>query len=288
MEPIGISVVVATLNRSEWAERTVRELLEQGYAPLQVVLVDQSPEFDARLSALADAHPELIDYHHTNCPGLPRARNFGWRVARYDAILYLDDDVHCFPGLISEHVRTLLMPNVGVVGGGVEDVKDRGVPDQPGRLSRFTGIPKGLFSATGIMEVRHVKGCNFSVWRRILERCEGFDERLSIGAALYEELDFCLRAAQRTRSRIVFNGGARVIHFAAKGGGCRVKEFEQYMFGMAHNRMLIVRCHLHPAFHAVAFFRLLVTAISQSLRQSNWRILGAAFRGARQGFVLGG
>lgn len=67
----------------------------------------------------------------------------------------------------------------------------------------------------------HAPGGNSSVWRPILRDLDGIDEGLQVGAALYEETDFCLRV-KRAGHRIYFNGRARVTHLAVATGECRV------------------------------------------------------------------
>ncbi len=285
-ESPGLTVIIPTLNRAEYISQTVDELLSQHYQPLEIMIVDQSEQPDTRLMNLAQSMPGTITYFFADFRSLPAARNFGVKRARHDAILFLDDDIHCSPRLLAEHVRTLQEPGVGVVAGAVEEAAHAGKPpDEPtGRVDRLTGVPTQGFHVSGEFDVQHGKGCNFSVWREVFEKCGGIDEILNIGAALYEEADFCRRAA-KAGYRIRFNGAARILHLAVPRGGCRVHVPEKYAFGLSHNRAVFIRRHVEWVFWPSALGRLLVTAVSLSLRNGDPRVLAASMRGARRGFL---
>ena len=157
--------------------------------------------------------------------GLPQARNSGGSVPGTDAVVFVDDDVRCGPRLVGEHLRGLTLPGVGLVAGGIvsSEAASRQRGDRIGRFGRWTATPHQGFDASGECDVDHAQGCNFSVWRQVLETVGGFDESLNVGAALYEETDLCLRV-KRAGYRIRFNGAARLTHLAAAAGGCRVAD----------------------------------------------------------------
>lgn len=206
--------------------------------------MDQSDHPSQELERLVGQHSEIIQWCRVGFRGLPAARNFGWRHAKHEAIVFVDDDIRCGPSLVAEHLRSLHMPNVGVVAGGIEEARgERGMSRRAGRFNRWTATPERTFSAFVEGEVDHAPGCNFAAWHDVLDRTGGFDETLQVGAALYEETDFCLRA-QRAGFRIYFNGHARLTHLAVGDGGCRVRDISAYVYGLAHNRGLMMRRHL--------------------------------------------
>ncbi|MGA2435631.1 MAG: glycosyltransferase [Bryobacteraceae bacterium] len=283
--PAGITVVIPTLNRCELLSACIRDLLAQSYRPLEILVVDQSDQCD---SSIPNEGQGVVSYHHVPFRGLPKARNYGWKRAKYDAILFLDDDVRCHPGLLAEHIRCLQLPGVGIVAGAVEETRKQksevarsnsGV----GHFDLWTATPARAFSAQGEFDVDHAPGGNFSAWRAVLELCGGVDEAMGAGAALYEETDFCLRAKQ-AGYRVRFNGLARLTHLAAPRGGCRVPVPEDYVRSLAHNRAIMIRRHLTSLRYPVAFARLLITGASFSFRHRNARILNACLAGAVQGF----
>ena len=225
----GVTVVIPTLNRGGFLRACLEDLLAQSHRPLEILIVDQSDEVGQDLRELVEQHAGIISHHQVSFRGLPLARNYGWQRARYDAILFVDDDTRCPPDLVSEHLRALQMTGVGAVAGGIDE---RYRPADSGPLTgiyrAWTATPLRGFGALGEGDVHHAGGGNFSVWRRAILAAGGADETLNQGAALYEETDLCLRI-RRAGFRIVFNGRARLTHLAAAGGGCRVDQVQPYV-----------------------------------------------------------
>ena len=284
----GVTVVVPTLNRSEVLLDCLGDLLQQSHRPLEILIVDQSEKPSPELERLAGQHSEIIQWCRVGFRGLPAARNFGWRHARHEAIVFVDDDIRCGPSLVAEHFRALHLPNVGVVAGGIEEVRgERSTPRRVGRFNRWTATPERGFSALMEGEVDHVPGGNFSAWLKVLGRTGGFDETLQVGAALYEETDFCLRA-QRAGFRIYFNGGARLTHLAVGGGGCRVRDISAYVYGLAHNRGLMMRRHLAWYHLPTAALRLGVLSVSYAAYYRTPAALISGLKGAVAGWRAAG
>src|SRR5208282_5166662 len=117
----GATVIVPTLNRGRYLIDTLHDLLAQEYRPLEILVVDQSSEEASALRDLVLKHPDLISYHKVHFRGLPLARNYGWQQAKYEAIVFMDDDIRCGPDLVSEHLRGLTLPNTGMVAGGIDE-----------------------------------------------------------------------------------------------------------------------------------------------------------------------
>ena len=280
----GVTVVVPTLNRGGFLLNCVQDLIAQDHRPLEILIVDQSPEPARALLELAREWPDLVTYHRVGFRGLPEARNYGWQGARYDAIVFVDDDIRCGPDLVLEHLRALRLPGVGVVAGGIDE------PGRPadgrvtaGTFRRWTATPLRGFASAAEHDVDHAQGCNFSAWRRALEAAGGFDERLNVGAALYEEADFCLRAG-RAGYRVYFSGKARVVHLGAAAGGCRVGDVVGYVRGLAHNRAVLIRRHVRWFEVPTALMRLAIMGCAFAVHYGTPGALPACARGALEGW----
>jgi GT2 family glycosyltransferase len=284
----GVTVVVPTLNRGELLADCLRDLLAQRHRPLEILVVDQSAEEpSAEVQGLTAGAPEVIAYHRVDFRGLPRARNYGWQRARHDAILYVDDDVRCGPELAGEHLRALNQPGVGAVGGGIDEANKPADPGPPtGAFNPWLAEPGRGFGASSEMEIEQVKGCNFSAWRSAIRAVGGFDEALDVGAALYEEAEFCLRL-RKAGYLVWFNGRARLTHLAAAGGGCRVGEAPAYVFGLAFGRGLIMRRHLQWFHWPSASVRVKWLALAYAFHYRQPRALAACAAGLLKGFRHG-
>lgn len=283
----GVTVVVPTLNRDGVLAHCLQDLLAQDYRPLEILVVDQSVTPSPELEALAAENPAILRQHVVPFRGLPAARNYGWQHAKYDAVLYVDDDIRCGSKLVSEHVRALNLPSVAVVAGGIEEANHAEQTScSPGAFNVWTATPARGFAAAGEGEVDHAPGGNFSVWRPVIERLGGFDESLQIGAALYEETDLCLRA-KRAGYRIQFNGRARLTHLAASSGGCRVRDVSTYVYGLAHNRAVLIRRHLRWYHVPTALGRLALLGGSYAMHYHAPRALWACAAGCLAGWQKG-
>ena len=105
MNPIRLSVVIATFNRRHVLERTLPSLLAQDFPPADyeiIVVVDGSTDGTAQM--LRDLRPvcsfRVLESAHRG-PGA--ARNVGIRAAVGELVLFLDDDFICTPGLLRQH-----------------------------------------------------------------------------------------------------------------------------------------------------------------------------------------
>lgn len=280
----GATVVIPTLNRGGFLVDCLNDLLEQDYQPLEILVVDQSEEVPGEVTDLVESHRDVISYHQVSFRGLPEARNYGWQQARHEALVYVDDDIRCGPRLVSEHIRALKLPKVGMVAGGIDEPNAKSETGPPtGIFNPWTATPTAGFTPYTEHDVDHVKGCNFSVWRDVIERAGGVDESLNIGAALYEELEMALRV-RKLGYRIYFNGHARLTHLVAPSGGCRVDQVGDYVHAMAHNRSMVIGRHSHGPQKATALGRLMLLGASYSRKYHKPSALLSLGLGCIKGF----
>ncbi|HXM22090.1 MAG TPA: glycosyltransferase [Terriglobales bacterium] len=278
----GVTVVVPTLNRGPYLLDTLQDLLAQTHRPIEILVVDQSMEEVPALRDLVRAHSDVISYHKVRFRGLPLARNYGWQHAKYEAIVFVDDDIRCGPELVSEHLRGLTQPDIGMVAGGIDEPTSSRESSEPGQFNSWTATPSRGFDSTGEFRVSHVPGGNFSAWRSVLQSAGGFDEALAAGAALYEETELCLRV-RKGGFDILFRGSARLQHLAAGNGGCRVSDLPKYISCLAHNRAVLIGRNLRWFQVPIACLRLLLLFVSYA---AHYRTFGI-FRPGIAGFTSG-
>jgi GT2 family glycosyltransferase len=283
---IGVSVIVPTLDREQELLDSLNDLVQQSYRPLEILVIDQSLDRSTSVAQFVAKHYDLIRYHRVTFRGLPEARNYGWHVARYDAIIYIDDDTRFGPTFVTEHLRALQMPGVGLAGGGIDEQSTEPDRRRTGKFNYWTATPSRGFASEREEYVDHAPGGNFSVWRHAIAAVGGVDERLSVGAALYEETDLCLRL-KRAGFRIYFNGRARLTHLAVPRGGSRVRSITTYVAGLSHNRSLLVRRHIRWLQRPTAALRLAALVASYAWHYHSSGIVVAALRGAARGFLAG-
>jgi phosphatidyl-myo-inositol dimannoside synthase len=278
----GITIVVPTLNRGPYLIDTLHDLLAQTHRPIEILIVDQSAEEDLALRNLARAHSDVMSYHKVQFRGLPLARNYGWQHAKYEAIVFVDDDIRCGRELVSEHLRGLTQSGTGMVAGGIDEPASTRKSGDTGRFNSWTATPSRSFESTGEFRVRHVPGGNFSAWRSVLQTAGGFDEALAVGAALYEETELSLRVS-KAGFGILFRGSARLQHLAAGNGGCRVGDLRKYIRSLAHNRAILIRRNLRWFQVPIACLRLLLLFVSYAAHYRTFSVIGPGIAGLIRG-----
>ena len=143
-------------------------------------------------------------------PGASAARNAGWRAARGEVVLFLDDDIAPSPNLVDEHLGWHARhpePTTGVLGHVAWSPDIRVTPFMRW-LER--GIQFDYGSIPGIEAAWwHLYSCNVSIKRQLVERVGGFDEEaFPFG---HEDLDLGRRLADHGL-RLLYNPAARGEH----------------------------------------------------------------------------
>ncbi|MEP3145193.1 glycosyltransferase family 2 protein [Qipengyuania citrea] len=286
----GITVVVPTLHRPSVLLDTLRDLSKQDYDDFDILVVDQSDDFNLEAQVFLNSiNIESSYVHVTSFRGLPEARNFGLRKAKRDIILYIDDDIRCGAEFVRSHFEAHLATKAEMVAGGISeangDVSERG---QTGSFDWWTATPHRNFHYKKGQWCLHAPGGNFSIRRDVLRRIGGFDEHLTIGAALYEETELGLRL-RSAGYRCWFAPEAHLIHLAAPMGGCRVKnDVPRYVLGMAHNRAIVIFRHLKAWHRISAVLRMALYAASYSRSERSLSPFISAIRGMNLGRKVAG
>ena len=252
-----------------------------------MVIVDQSDSVPPQVAEALKLLGDRASHYRVTFRGLPSARNFGWQFAKHERLIFVDDDVRIPPDFVTRHLDALSTPGVGIVAGGFDEPK-RGHDAGPntGHFFRRTCNPHRGFAATGRFEVDHAQGCNLSTFKSVLQRVGGFDETLNYGAALYEDLDFALRA-KSAGFKVLFDGASRLTHLVAPGGGCRVDQVTRYTHSLGHNRSLIIARHLAPAEQATAYAYLLKLFAAYAVHYRNPAAIAEGWSGLRLGREAG-
>ena len=289
MEFPKVSVIIPTLNRDAFLFQSMQDILAQDYPDFELVVVDQSPKPTDDVKALIDANPDKIRYFNVDFKGLPQARNFGWQRAEGEILLYIDDDIRAGDQLIKEHAQCFNDASIGMVAGGIDEAHRR-LDDGPkvGVFSPWTCTPHRGFASHTNQFVDHVPGGNFSVRRALIAEAGGVDEHLNLGAALYEESELSLRIRKKTGTRIFFKAQARLLHLAAEEGGCRVNnDVPRYIWGLAHNRAVVMHRYLTPLQKVSAWVSLLRLVSAYAWADKSYLPFKAFFSGYKEGRKAG-
>jgi GT2 family glycosyltransferase len=286
-----VSVVVSTYRREPLLCAMLGRLLEALPEDTEILVVDQTPEPGPALRALLAAAGERIRYLRQAEPSLPRARNAGWRAARGEIVLYLDDDVIPSLGLLEAHRAAYRAPDVGGVAGRVI-TRGAPLPERPAWKSRLPGVGWLFFNfaQTAACDVWTARGCHMSFRRALLEALGGFDERYVQGPAFREETDLCFRLRRRGL-RLAFEPSAVVEHLMHEEGGERTVHRDAAMSPTYHANGFYFFWKNVPVRHRpLTFLVLLIQEMRRrphrpprTLRERG-RVLGLFLRGALEGW----
>ena len=124
-----VSVVIATYYRNELVEDAIESVLEQEYAPVEVIVVDDSGCANAR--SVLSAYDDVTAIYRSENGGWGRAYTDGIQAANGKYIQLLDDDDYLLSGKLERSVTYLeANPTIGVVYTGlVQDATGEERPD---------------------------------------------------------------------------------------------------------------------------------------------------------------
>lgn len=99
-----------TFNRNDKLARVLDCLLasdHEGLNEIEVIVVDDGSRIPARLIVLSRkvCSPFTLAYVYQDNAGPAAARNEGYRNARHNIVLFIDDDILVSPSLVKQHVR---------------------------------------------------------------------------------------------------------------------------------------------------------------------------------------
>lgn len=207
-----VSIVVPTFGRHAVLVETLKRLVRLVPPPLEVVVVDQTPQHPEAVEASLNSLERLgkIRRLRRRSPSIPGAMNDGLLASRGETVLFCDDDVDPSPALVEAHQRAHVHFPRAIVAGQVLQPEEAPEPLEGDRFAFRSSIRQ---------RVREFIGCNFSVGRELLLELGGFDERFVAAAYRYER-ELSDRAA-RAGVDVYFEPTASLRHLRARSGGTR-------------------------------------------------------------------
>lgn len=191
-----VSVVLPTRNRPDALASALRSVLEQTYARLEVVVVDDASESDVAdvVERVAGADGRVVLIRLENRTGAARARNLGLERASGELVAFLDDDDVWLPSKVGRQLEYLdAHPAAGLVSCDYE---------------LATGGPAGPMSYRGPAQftAEQVQWMNFpGSFSFVMARRDvlGSELRLDESFPSVEDWDLWLRCGRRAPFGVV-------------------------------------------------------------------------------------
>lgn len=186
-----VSVIIPNFNYARYLPEAIDSVLNQTYAPVEILVVDDGSEDDSE--AVVKAYGDRVRLIKQKNLGVAAARNHGVRESNGELLAFLDADDSWLPTKLSKQVERMLSdPELGLVHCGVEEVD----PDGTSRRQLVAGM-EGWVSRELLLFQRPViiNGGTLIVSRASFDAVGGFDTRLSTAA----DWGFCYLVAARQR-----------------------------------------------------------------------------------------
>ena len=183
MNPLKISVVICTYNRSESLKRTLTSVGEMtGMEPgvWELLIVDNNSNDDTRVVVEKFIGTLKVDcrYVFEAKPGLSNARNRGIREARGESIAFTDDDVLVDPDWLRNVLGEFENADVACIGGKILPIWEKPCPKcLQGHLLNFLSLQD-----LGEEKIKLAKpliwGANLAIRSAMFRKYGVFDARL--------------------------------------------------------------------------------------------------------------
>lgn len=220
-----VSVVITTLNRDACLCETLRYFFERENHPsFEVIVVDQSDRHDEETARFLEENRRRMKHVKVGYKNLCMARNEGIRLSEGEIILFVDDDVDPFPGLLAGHVKGYGMrKEIGSVTGPClapgKKLQSREMVGEEvwRRLNEGAEMRSNVdfpFLAS------YAPGCNMSFRREMIMKLGGFDENYLGGVWAFEDAESGHRVRQ-AGFKIQYLPEAALVHLGNSQGGCR-------------------------------------------------------------------
>ncbi len=233
-----ISVIIPVYNTSQYLKKCISSVLEQTYANLEVLIVDDGSIDDSPqiCDSFRDFDSRVRVIHQINA-GVSAARNTGLSLATGDLITFLDSDDYLENNMYELLTKTLVKYNADIVHCGYKRVDEKG------------NIIKEVFGSHRVVSQSNCEAvsyllqgrlftcslCNKLFSSRVLRDLK-FDETLKIN----EDYHFVFNAFQKAK-KVVFIDETLYRYVVQESSACNTTPTKGKMLNTVSAATLMVR-----------------------------------------------
>ncbi|WP_162596042.1 glycosyltransferase family A protein [Bacillus sp. CGMCC 1.16541] len=205
MKKFRYSLILCTVNRTDFLESFLECLCKQEYKDFELILVDQN--LDDRVNKIVDSFKEYYKIKHIKSEkGLSKARNIGLKHVEGDIIAFPDDDC-----IYSENMLEKI--NDFFNNYNYEILSIKMTNNVPGGRKVQHNVPSQEVNRKNVMKL--MASISMFYKRNVINKVGGFDERLGLGAKTIfqggEDYDYPLRAMNKG-FKIYYDNTIEVFH----------------------------------------------------------------------------
>jgi GT2 family glycosyltransferase len=209
------SLIICSRNRPQLLLESVESVLSGDAVPTELLIMDQSDRPHPILQSYQTARACDVRYVPVRVVGECPAKNIGIRMARYDILVFTDDDILATPGWFGALVRALEAAGPrSVVTGQVFPTE----PTTPGGFAPTKKVDPLPAIYEGRVGEDVLFPMNMAMYRSAIEAVGEFDERFGAGGPFYgaEDNDLGYRLLE-AGYRIHYIPEAGLYHRAWRG-----------------------------------------------------------------------
>ncbi|WP_055443069.1 glycosyltransferase family 2 protein [Lacinutrix himadriensis] len=202
------SIIIPLYNKEHFIVNTIQSALDQTFQDFEILIVNDGST-DGSLQSLSVLKDSRIQVHTIKNQGVSHARNYGIEKANADYIAFLDaDDLWLNNHLAQLKKLTEDFPNCGLYANAYvkkigEITLESDYIDIP---KAWNGIVKDYFKSSIFSCIAWTSAV--MVPKKILEDCNGFDEKITFGAG--EDTDLWIKIA--IQHQVAFNSNITAIY----------------------------------------------------------------------------
>lgn len=235
------SVVIPVRDAARTLEACLASLTRLDPAPLELVLVDNGSTDDgpALLRAFA-ARSGAVPVRLLSEPrrGAARARNAGFRAAAGDVVAFTDADCRVDRAWLAALLKPFADPSIGAVAGRIAGAAPATACEAFSGLYTLRTPAEGRLSRRWTPLDGGYPTANLAVRRGILERLQGFDEKVLLYG---EDYDLCARLYEAGWT-IAYTPEAAVCHQHR----ATLRGLARQAFGFGQSHAYLLRRHGEP------------------------------------------
>jgi len=210
----SVSYIIPTMLRQEYTFQLLKDLATQTYLPIEVVIVDATPENERNSDLYQTEFPFRVRVKWQTSKGSCRARNEAIELCTGDYILFGDDDVRLLPDFIENHIALLQTYKAGACNGldiMAEHLKQN-LDDLKLRLDAL-GVKRWIVGAS-----RNFSNANSCVKKEFVDLLVGND--INYDGGYGEDGDFGLSLV-KAGAVVLYNPFSANLHLKPPSGGYR-------------------------------------------------------------------
>lgn len=245
------SVLIITKDRPKLLSSCAESISQSQCVPDEMIVVDGSNNKNLVIQKEEFSKKIHLVYKHYAGVGIPQARNIAVKIARGDALFFLDDDCQIFPDTLKILLDCLKANNAAAVFGRIVNGNSTNIPScvQQAYYDLWVEKITGNKSRSGLPLRGFIPGLDLAVFRRKILLENPFQEDFPFGVD--EDIEFGARLSSRG-VKLYYCSSICARHFGKKSVFALMKrnfvtgyanEFTKTQYGVDVKRAIIQASH---------------------------------------------